>query len=78
MDEEDRTKDRLWWQASLAIVRPELLKTIPNAMKSSTAFQFLCMALAINTDGQGLSNEVHHKLLPKKCKVMLYLPFITQ
>ena len=44
---------------------------------SPTAFQFLCMALAIDTiDGQGLSNAVHRELLPKKSKVMLYLPFI--
>ena len=44
---------------------------------SSTAFLFLCMALAINTsDGRGFSNEAHHELLPKKNKVMLYLLFI--
>ena len=36
-----------------------------------TAFQFLCMALAIDTvDGRGLSNEAHRVLLLKKCKVM--------
>ena len=36
------------------------------------------MALAIDTiDGRGLSNEMHCELLPKKSKVMLYLPFIT-
>ena len=35
------------------------------------------MALAIDiVDGRGLSNEVRRVLLPKKSKVMLYLPFI--
>ena len=35
------------------------------------------MALAIDkTTGHGLSNEAHHKLLSKKSKVILYLPFI--
>ena len=37
------------------------------------------MALAIDTiDGRGLSNEARHELLPRKSKVMLYLPFISQ
>ena len=37
------------------------------------------MALAIDTvDGRGLSNETRRVLLPKKSKVMLYLPFITR
>ena len=36
-------------------------------------------ALAINTvDGRGLSYELRCVLLPKKSKVMLYLPFITR
>ena len=30
------------------------------------------------TDGRGLSNEVHCELQPKKSKVTLYLPFISQ
>ena len=33
------------------------------------------MALAIDADGWGLSNEVRRKLLANKGKVMLYLPF---
>ena len=46
---------------------------------SPTAFQFLCTALAIDTiDGRGLSYEARRVLLPKKSKLMLYLPFITQ
>ena len=46
---------------------------------SRTAFQFFCKALAIDTiDGQGLSNEAHRELLPKKSKVTLYLLFITR
>ena len=45
---------------------------------SLIAFQFPCMALAINKiDGRGLSNEVRCELLPKS-KVILYLPFITR
>ena len=37
------------------------------------------MALAVDiTDGCGLSSKVHHDLLLKKSKVMLYLPFIPQ
>ena len=37
------------------------------------------MVLAINIiDGRGLSNKMRHELLPKKSKVMLYLPFISQ
>ena len=54
-----------------------LEKTLEEA--SPTAFQFLCTALAIDTvDGWGLSNETRRVLLPKKSKVMLYLPFITR
>ena len=45
---------------------------------SPTAFQFLCMALAIDiVDGWGLSNVARRVLLQKKSKVMLYLPSIT-
>ena len=58
---------------------PRLLKTIHikgslnSHQTSTTAFQFLCMALAINTvDGQGLSYEVRHVLLPKKSKVIFH------
>ena len=37
------------------------------------------MAFAIDTvDGRGLSNEARRVLLPKKSKVMPYLPFITR
>ena len=37
------------------------------------------MALAIDTvEGRGLSNEARRELLPKKSKMMLYLPFITR
>ena len=37
------------------------------------------MVLAVDTiDGRGLSNEAHRELLPKKSKIMLYLPFITR
>ena len=37
------------------------------------------MTLTIDiTDGWGLSNEVHHELLPKKRKVMVYLLFVSQ
>ena len=45
----------------------------------SYCLQFLYMAFAIDTiDGRGLSNEARCELLPKKSKVMLYLPFISQ
>ena len=44
---------------------------------SPNVFQFLCTALAVDTiDGWGLSNEARHVLLPKKSKVMLYLPLL--
>ena len=44
-----------------------------------TSPQFTCMALAIDTiDGWYLSNEGCHELLPKKSKVMSYLPFVSQ
>ena len=56
---------------------PMLLKLIHvkiTNQTSPTAFQFLCMAFAIDTiDGQGLSNEARRELLPKKSKVTLYL-----
>ena len=43
---------------------------------SPTAFQFLCMALAIEIVLMGGALvEAHHELLPKKSKVMLYLLF---
>ena len=52
--------------------------TIPELF-ISTAFQFLCMALAIDTiDGRGLSNEACRELLPKNGKIMLNLSFISQ
>ena len=36
------------------------------------------MALAIDSvDGHGLSNEVRHKLLPKKTKVLEYIHYYT-
>ena len=45
---------------------------------SPTAFRFLCMPLAIVTiDGWGLSNKARCELLPKKSKVILYLPSCT-
>ena len=46
------------------------MKLITN-QTSPTAFYFLYMTLAIDiTDGRGLSNKVHRKLLLKKSKVM--------
>ena len=46
---------------------------------SPTAFQFLCMVLAIDTiDKRDLSNEARRELLPKKSKVTLYLMFIIR
>ena len=42
---------------------------------SPTAFQFLCIALAIDTID--VSNEARRELLPNKSKVMLYLLFVT-
>ena len=36
------------------------------------------MTLVDITDGHGLSNEARHEFLPKKSKVMLYLPFVSQ
>ena len=52
---------------------------ITTQLTSPTAFQFLCTAVAIDTvDGRGLSNEVRRVLLPKKSKIMLYLPFVTR
>ena len=48
-------------------------------MDCPTAYQSLYMTLAVNiTDGRGLIDKVHCWLLPKKSKVMLYLPFISQ
>ena len=50
-----------------------------NQSNKSYTFQFLIMTLAVDiTDGCGLSNKVCCESLPKKSKVMLYLPFITQ
>ena len=41
------------------------------------AFQFCCMALAVDLiDRRGHSNEMHRQLQPEKTKVRLYLPFI--
>ena len=57
---------------------PWAIKNHSRDQTSPTAFQFLCMALAIDTiDGRGLSNEARCELLPKKSKVTLYLLFIT-
>ena len=48
-------------------MKPELTYVYET---SPTAFQFLYMTLAMDIiDGCGLSNEVCHVLLPKKCKV---------
>ena len=42
----------------------EMKSEYPIKQVLATAFQFLCMALAIDTiDGQGLSNEAHRELL---------------
>ena len=68
-------------------VCPRAIKNYSHEMKpeyianqtSPTAFQFLCMALAIDAiDGWGLSNEVRRELLPKKSKITLYLLFIIR
>ena len=63
---------------------PQAIKNYSRKIKSAnqtspTAFQFLCTALTIDTvDGRDLSNEACHVLLPKKSKVMLYLPLIIR
>ena len=68
------------WFLKITSVRMYVCVSAPRAtyQTSPTAFQFLCMVLAIDTvDGRGLSYEAHRVLLPKKSKVTLYLPFIT-
>ena len=65
---------------SLCVCVSQAIKNHSREMKpeltnqtSPTAFQFLCMALAIDTiDGRGLSNEVRRELLPKKSKATLH------
>ena len=54
--------------------RTPLQKSLVTGL-SSTAFQFLCMAIAIGTmRWSNLSNKVYLEDLPKKTKVMLYQP----
>ena len=46
---------------------------------SPTAFQFVCMALAIDLlMGMTLIMKFVHEFLPKKSKVTLWLPFASQ
>ena len=60
----------------MCVSAPQAIKNLSREMivnqTSRTAFQFSYMTLAINiSDGDGLNNEAHHELLPKKSKVML-------
>ena len=66
---------KLSWPICISIwpIQRKLSKALIANQTSPTAFQFLCMALAINTvDGGGLSNEVRRELQPKKSKVISY------